>query len=92
MQKIGEMHALTPFEGSDVRPHYKGYRLGFEVYRKVYRKVYRDVITPERVAGLLMLRPDMPSRATPSARPAVCWRSCAMRASMKSSRPGCMPI
>lgn len=29
---------------------------GFEVYRKVYR----DVITPERVAGLLILRPDMP--------------------------------
>ncbi|MCG2586773.1 alpha-E domain-containing protein [Massilia sp. TS11] len=29
---------------------------GFETYRKVYR----DVITPERVADLLMLRPDMP--------------------------------
>ena len=29
---------------------------GFEVYRKVYR----DVITPERVAELLILRPDMP--------------------------------
>ena len=29
---------------------------GFEVYRKVYR----DVITPERVAELLMLRSDMP--------------------------------
>ena len=29
---------------------------GFEVYRKVYR----DVITPERVAALLILRPDMP--------------------------------
>jgi uncharacterized alpha-E superfamily protein len=29
---------------------------GFEVYRKVYR----DVITPERVAELLMLRADMP--------------------------------
>ena len=28
---------------------------GFEVYRKVYR----DVITPERVAELLILRPDM---------------------------------
>lgn len=27
---------------------------------EVYRKVYRDVITPERVAELLMLRPDMP--------------------------------
>jgi uncharacterized alpha-E superfamily protein len=29
---------------------------GFEVYRKVYR----DVIKPERVADLLILRPDMP--------------------------------
>jgi uncharacterized alpha-E superfamily protein len=26
----------------------------------VYRKVYRDVIKPERVAELLILRPDMP--------------------------------
>ncbi len=29
---------------------------GFEIYRKVYR----DVISPERVADLLILRPDMP--------------------------------
>lgn len=29
---------------------------GFEIYRKVYH----DVITPERVAELLILRPDMP--------------------------------
>ena len=27
---------------------------------EVYRKVYRDVIKPERVAELLILRPDMP--------------------------------
>ena len=27
---------------------------------EIYRKVYRDVITPERVAELLVLRPDMP--------------------------------
>jgi uncharacterized alpha-E superfamily protein len=27
---------------------------------EVYRKVYRDVITPERVAELLILRGDMP--------------------------------
>lgn len=27
---------------------------------EIYRKVYRDAITPERVAELLMLRPDMP--------------------------------
>ena len=26
----------------------------------MYRKVYRDVITPERVAELMILRPDMP--------------------------------
>jgi uncharacterized alpha-E superfamily protein len=33
---------------------------GFEVYRKVYR----DVIKPERVAELLILRPDMPRSLT----------------------------
>jgi uncharacterized alpha-E superfamily protein len=27
---------------------------------EIYRKVYRDVITPERVAELLIIRPDMP--------------------------------
>ena len=27
---------------------------------EIYRKVYRDVITPERVADLLILRSDMP--------------------------------
>jgi uncharacterized alpha-E superfamily protein len=27
---------------------------------EIYRKVYRDVIRPERVAELLILRPDMP--------------------------------
>jgi uncharacterized alpha-E superfamily protein len=27
---------------------------------EIYRKVYRDVVTPERVAELLVLRPDMP--------------------------------
>jgi uncharacterized alpha-E superfamily protein len=27
---------------------------------EIYRRVYRDVITPERVAELLVLRPDMP--------------------------------
>jgi len=27
---------------------------------EIYRKVYRDVIKPERVAELLILRPDMP--------------------------------
>jgi uncharacterized alpha-E superfamily protein len=29
---------------------------GFEIYRKVYR----NVIQPEKVAELLILRPDMP--------------------------------
>jgi uncharacterized alpha-E superfamily protein len=33
---------------------------GFEVHRNVYRKVYRNVIRPDRVAELLILRPDMP--------------------------------
>jgi uncharacterized alpha-E superfamily protein len=27
---------------------------------EIYRKVYRDVVTPERIAGLLILRSDMP--------------------------------
>lgn len=35
---------------------------GFEIYRKVYR----DVIKPERVAELLILRPDMPRSLTAS--------------------------
>ena len=37
---------------------------GFEIYRKVYR----DVITPERVAELLILRPDMPRSLLASVR------------------------
>ncbi|SNS39159.1 Uncharacterized conserved protein, Alpha-E superfamily [Noviherbaspirillum humi] len=51
-------------EGKDVNPELDFYYWaavlrsvsGFEIYRKVYR----DVITPERVAELLMLRGDMP--------------------------------
>jgi uncharacterized alpha-E superfamily protein len=35
---------------------------GFEIYRKVYR----DVITPERVAELLILRADMPRSLRPA--------------------------
>src|SRR5690606_19410443 len=27
---------------------------------EIYRKVYRDIVTPDRVAELLILRPDMP--------------------------------
>lgn len=40
---------------------------GFEVYRKVYR----DVIRPERVAELLILRPDMPRSLQASMREVV---------------------
>ena len=40
---------------------------GFEVYRKVYR----DVIRPERVAELLILRPDMPRSLHASLREVV---------------------
>ncbi|ANN79865.1 alpha-E domain-containing protein [Bordetella flabilis] len=35
---------------------------------EVYRKVYRDVITPDRVAELLILRPDMPRSLLSSVR------------------------
>ena len=38
---------------------------------EVYRKVYRDVITPERVAELLMLRVDMPRSLLASMREVV---------------------
>ena len=41
---------------------------GFEIYRKVYR----DVIKPERVAELLILRPDMPRSLHASLR--MCFR------------------
>ena len=33
---------------------------------EVYRKVYRDVITPGRVADLLILRRDMPGHCMPA--------------------------
>lgn len=54
----------TPVNGQEGEAEYDFYHWsailrsvsGFEVYRKVYR----DVITPERVAELLILRPDMP--------------------------------
>ncbi|MBV8248944.1 MAG: alpha-E domain-containing protein [Comamonas sp.] len=38
---------------------------------EIYRKVYRDVITPERVAELLMLRADMPRSLLASMREVV---------------------
>ena len=54
----------TPVGGQEGEAEYDFYHWsailrsvsGFEVYRKVYR----DVIKPERVAELLILRPDMP--------------------------------
>ena len=54
----------TPVNGQEGEAEYDFYHWsailrsvsGFEVYRKVYR----DVIKPERVAELLILRPDMP--------------------------------
>jgi len=54
----------SPLSGQDGEAEYDFYHWsailrsvsGFEVYRKVYR----DVIRPERVAELLILRPDMP--------------------------------
>jgi len=54
----------TPVNGQEGDAEYDFYHWsailrsvsGFEVYRKVYR----DVIKPERVAELLILRPDMP--------------------------------
>ena len=53
-----------PLQGQEAETEYDFYHWsailrsvsGFEVYRKVYR----DVIRPERVAELLILRPDMP--------------------------------
>ena len=62
-----KFHSLqSDFYGADAEPNqeYDFYHWsailrsvsGFEIYRKVYR----NVIQPERVAELLMLRPDMP--------------------------------
>lgn len=56
----GDQHNLPNAEASQRDFYYWSALLrsvsGFEIYRKVYR----DVITPERVAELLMLRSDMP--------------------------------
>lgn len=54
-------HVLRPHEDEGATDFYQWGALlrsvsGFEVYRKVYR----DVITPERVAELLILHSDMP--------------------------------
>ena len=63
-QGDGPAQGLTPIEsnGKDVEFDFYHWSAvlrsvsGFEVYRKVYR----NVIRPERVAELLILRPDMP--------------------------------
>jgi uncharacterized alpha-E superfamily protein len=56
----------------DVSPQTEFYRwaaiLGSVSGLEVYRKVYRDVITPDRVAELLILRPDMPRSLLSSVR------------------------
>jgi uncharacterized alpha-E superfamily protein len=48
---------------------------------EVYRKVYRDVIKPERVAELLILRPDMPRSLL------ACLNELIMNLSMVTSDP-----
>jgi uncharacterized alpha-E superfamily protein len=57
----GEESAASPDQGGGQNDFYHWAAIlrsvsGFEVYRKVYRAV----ITPQRVAELLILRPDMP--------------------------------
>lgn len=61
----GTPGALPGVEASDEEPPYLDFYYWAAVLRSVsafeiYRKVYRDVITPSRVAELLMLRGDMP--------------------------------
>ena len=59
-----QTQAMAPDLGLDVSQEFDFYHWsailrsvsGFEIYRKVYR----DVISPDRVAELLILRPDMP--------------------------------
>ncbi|ABM31945.1 alpha-E domain-containing protein [Paracidovorax citrulli] len=67
-----KFHAVqSDFHGSAMRERGRAAPQEFDFYHwsailrsvsafEVYRKVYRDVITPERVADLLMLRADMP--------------------------------
>lgn len=54
-------HGLRPHEEEGATDFYQwGALLRSVSAFEVYRKVYRDVITPERVAELLILRSDMP--------------------------------
>jgi uncharacterized alpha-E superfamily protein len=50
----------TPAEESEFDYYYWAAILRSVSAFEIYRKVYRDVITPERVAELLVLRADMP--------------------------------
>lgn len=63
-----KFHGVAPHAYADVHSEDEA-RLDFYYWAailrsvsafEIYRKVYRDVITPERVAELLMLRGDMP--------------------------------
>ncbi len=63
--ELGEGPASRNGGDSTSSPHYLDYYYWAAVLRSVsafeiYRRVYRDVITPLRVAELLILRPDMP--------------------------------
>jgi uncharacterized alpha-E superfamily protein len=66
-----KFHGMTPVadqftgNGGQVSVHYLDFYYWAAILRsvsafEVYRKVYRDVITPPRVAELLILRDDMP--------------------------------
>ncbi len=69
-------------------PHYLDYYYWAAVLRSVsafeiYRRVYRDVITPVRVAELLILRPDMPRSLAASVN-----EVCANLEAVKNDRSG----
>lgn len=54
-------HVLRPHDDEGATDFYEwGALLRSVSAFEVYRKVYRDVITPDRVAELLILNPDMP--------------------------------
>jgi uncharacterized alpha-E superfamily protein len=62
---------------------------------EVYRKVYRDVITPGRVADLLILRRDMPRSLHASLREVVdnlAWWPTTSRPRPSAAPGGCWPI
>lgn len=55
-----EFHGLAPAREHEADFYHWSAVLRSVSAFEVYRKVYRDVIRPDRVAELLMLRPDMP--------------------------------